>query len=347
MAGAEAVRALCLRVPRRDGERARMLLAAAGALRADLLIKSDGDYVMLPCRGFSPRERAGLDEGWVLCEAEFKRSARRPSSYREFVNVPDELRPLLPRSFDVIGRVAIVKIPEELTHFEREIGRALLAARPSCASVARDWGVRGDERVRDLRVVAGEESLETVHKEHGLRFVVDLSSVYFSPRLATERLRVAKMVARGERVIDLFAGVGPFSILIAKRSHPSSVVAVDINPRAVELLKRNIRLNRACGVEAVLGDARELPGRVPLADRVIMNLPLSALDYLDTALRLLNPNGAIHLYALVEGGGEARITRSVEETVERLGRRPLEVSTRVVHSYSPVERQFAFDIRVE
>ncbi|MGQ9583343.1 MAG: class I SAM-dependent methyltransferase [Thermoplasmatota archaeon] len=347
MNGTEAVRATCLRVPKRDGERARRLLAAAGELRTDLIIKSEGDCLLLPCKAPRAEERPGYGADWVVCEADFERATRGPVSYRELVNVPVELRPLLPRSFDVIGRVILIKIPEELTPFERDIGRALLATRPSCVSVARDRGVRGGERVRDLRVIAGDENLETVHTEHGLKLAVDPSRVYFSPRLATERLRVSNMVSRGERVLDLFAGVGPFSILIAKCSQPSSVVAVDINPDAIELLRRNIRLNRAYGVEAVLGDAREMPGRIPPADRVIMNLPLGAIDYLDTALKLLNACGTIHMYALVPRDAEVKMERRVGAAVERLGRRPLSISSRIVRSHSPAEHHCAIDIRVE
>ena len=116
--------------------------------------------------------------------------------------------------------------------------------------------VEGEFRTRQWVVLAGEHRTHTVHKEHGCRYNVDLAGAYFSARLGTERKRVADMVKPGQCVVDLFAGVGPFSILIGKNVPGASVVAVDKNPGAVKLLRENIRFNRLDNVTAVEDDAR-------------------------------------------------------------------------------------------
>ncbi|MEM2869080.1 MAG: class I SAM-dependent methyltransferase family protein [Thermoplasmata archaeon] len=340
------VRSLCLRVPKNMAEAARRSLASAGVLRTDLVIKREGNHVLLPILEGGGGVGVEASPHWELIEADFEIARRRPSDYRELVDVPGHLRRFLPRAFDVIGRVIVVKIPGELTGFEKEIGRALLAARPGCVSVALDKGVGGEERVRRLEVIAGESNLETVHIEHGARFLVDPSRVYFSPRLATERARVAGLVAEGDSVIDLFAGVGPFSIQIARLSKPSEVLAVDINPIAIDYLKKNIRLNRVSTVRPLLLDARRVPGLVPPADRVIMNLPHSAFDFLETGLALLRPGGAIHLYIIVERERIQAALDGVRKAVERNGRVVREISHRWVRGYSPSELHIAVDLRV-
>ena len=319
-------------------ETVRRALLEAGLLRKDLRPAQDGDDVLLPVTAGDYR-----GEG-KSCEALFKPLRGAPRSYRELVDVPETLRPLLPRAFDVIGKVIIIKIPDELQAYRRQIGRALLQARPEALSVALDSGVKGEDRIRELEVVAGSPSLETMHVEHGLRFILDPSRVYFSPRLATERSRVTGIVAPGEAVLDMFSGVGPFAIRIAKRAAPSIVYAADINPAALEYLKRNIRLNRARGVEPILGDARELPAKIPAVDRIIMNLPHSASEFLPQAMRLLRPGGTVHLYDLLEPEERQRRSSELASMIKNEGRAVGRIAARLVRGYSAVSSHFVFDI---
>ena len=331
-------RSRCLKVPKGRAQAARTALAALGLLRNDLRPGRDQYSVFLPIRN-------GNYEGeGCVCEHDFEENPVKPASYRDIIRVPAAVRNALPRAYDVIGKVIVIKIPDGLLDRRHEIGRALLEARPEARSVARDSGVSGEDRVRRLEVIAGEPDLETVHMEHGLRFELDPSRVFFSPRLATERARVAALVGRDETVLDMFAGVGPFSIHIARRARPSVVVAADNNPAAVEYLRRNIRLNRASNVEPLLTDARELPGKVPPVDRIVMNLPHSAFGFLPVALKLLGPGGTIHLYDIIGREGKparmAELERAVEAAGRKLGRKDL----RLVRGYSAASSNYVFDL---
>jgi tRNA (guanine37-N1)-methyltransferase len=145
----------------------------------------------------------------------------------------------------------------------------------------------------------------------------------------------------------MFAGVGPFSIHIAKRANPSIVRAADINPAAIDYMRKNLRLNKVSGVEPMLLDARELPGKMPPADRIIMNLPHSAFGFLPVALGLLRPGGTVHLYEVVERGKKAERKEAVAEAVERAGRRLSAMQPRLVRGYSAAESHFVFDLSVE
>ncbi|MDI6884021.1 MAG: class I SAM-dependent methyltransferase family protein [Hadesarchaea archaeon] len=211
----------------------------------------------------------------------------------------DELRQF--RAFDVIGDIAVVKLPEKLLSKKHLIGQALMQVHRHVRTVLNQTApVRGEFRTRELEVIAGEPRTETVYQEGGCIFKVDLAKAYFSPRLATERLRVAKLVRLGEVVTNLFAGVGSYSIIIARHSKAARVYSIDKNPAAFEYMRENIRINKVGDrVVPILGDAREVVEKMfaRKADRVLMPLPELAHDFFDVALEALKPSGGIvHLY---------------------------------------------------
>ena len=205
------------------------------------------------------------------------------------------------RAFDVVGDIAVVKLPKTLLPKKHVIGRALIGVQKNIRTVLNQTSpVKGEFRTRELEVIAGEQKTETFYREAGCVFNVDLAKAYFSPRLATERLRIAKLVRPGEVVTNLFAGVGSYSVVIAKHSKAAVIYSIDINPYAFEYMQTNIRINKAGGrAIAILGDAREvvedkLAGK---ADRVLMPLPELSHEFFDVALAALKPSGGIvHFY---------------------------------------------------
>lgn len=317
--------------PRREGEAVRQRLLEAGKLRTDLQILGDGDDLVFPV--------TGPVEGMETREAAFEVRRTGPRDYRELLDLPDDVHRRLPSSFDRIGDLVVFKLPDDLEPYKAMVGEAL-AEFASARSVALDRGVEGRWRVRDLEVVVGDDDLETVHREHGVTLHVDPSRAYFSPRLATEHRRVADRVADGETVVDAFAGVGPFSLVVARHADPARIVAVEANPDAVELLERNVETNGADVVEVVEGDAGEVLPSLD-ADRVIMNLPHDAADYLDAAREALDGEGWVHLYEIVE---EA----DLGSRVDALEAEGLVVEQhRDVHHYSPTQEMVVFDCREE
>ncbi len=188
--------------------------------------------------------------------------------------------------------------------YENLIGEAILKTHRNIKTVlAKAGAISGTYRLREFTFIAGEHKTQTIHREFGCQYHVDVAKAYFSPRLSHEHERVASLVQVGETVVDLFAGVGPFSVLIAKKNPNVKVYAVDINPDAVELLKVNARVNRVENrVFPILGDARQITATrlKGLADRVIMNLPETAIEFVDAACQAIKPHGGIiHFYAFV------------------------------------------------
>jgi tRNA (guanine37-N1)-methyltransferase len=211
----------------------------------------------------------------------------------------------VPRAIDFIGDIAIIEIPTELLDYKQVIGEALLKAYKQTSTVlAKSGAVEGVYRIRNFEVIAGPEKTATVHREYGCVYHVDVAKAYFSPRLSSEHNRVASQVKAGETVVDLFAGVGPFVIPIAKNQKDARVYAVDVNPDAVALLKKNVAVNRAeKQVVPVLGDARQVVKEQLLgkADRVIMNLPETAYEFVDVACEALKEDGGIiHYYEFMK-----------------------------------------------
>jgi tRNA (guanine37-N1)-methyltransferase len=163
-------------------------------------------------------------------------------------------------AFDIIGDIAIIKIPKSFGANKKIIGDTILRNLKAVKTVfAQTSSVTGNFRIRELEYLAGENKTETEYRENGCRFKVDVAKVYFSPRLSTERLRVAMMVRDGEVITNMFAGVGTYSVLIAKKNKRCKVYSIDSNPVAIELCRVNAKVNKVEeNVVPLLGDAREV-----------------------------------------------------------------------------------------
>lgn len=328
----------CIRVPRSEGEGIRKALMEDGLLDMDFRIGSDGDGILIPvlCDAY---------RGYVAEEADLRPSNRGETDYKTLVEVPDGLRGLLPKSFDVVGDIALMKLDDALLPYRVAIGEALMKVTPNIRAVFLDGGVKGEFRIRDLEKVAGTGTSEVIHRESGVRMMTDPSKVYFNPRLATERERVASLVGDGEVVVDMFAGVAPFGTVICRHARPFVVYSIDLNPECERFMRENARLNHIGNMECIIGDAAEAVGRLPKADRIIMNLPQMADLFLDSALRALRPSGTIHLYKIMERADLDSFQDGVVKRMadEGLGMRFVRVSE--LKTYSPTMSVYAFDIR--
>lgn len=210
----------------------------------------------------------------------------------------------LSSSFDVVGDIAIAKIPPELKTKEKMIADQILKKMKSVKTVLKqDSPVSGEYRTRELSYVGGEEKFETIYKESGLLFKVNVKSAYFSPRLSTERLRIRALVSDGERIFNMFAGVGTFSLIIAKTKN-CVVESVDKNPEAIRLAMDSLKLNKKMKgiVHPVLADAKEFAKENSgLFDRVLMPLPERADEFFANAVQSARKDSkaVIHYYCHV------------------------------------------------
>lgn len=268
---------------------------------------------------------------------------------------PEEIA-LVYKSYDVIGDIAVIRVPEQLLSMSSTIAEALMAQHKHVKAVWRQSSpVAGDFRLRELELVSGERRTDTVHKEHGCLFKVDIKECYFSPRLGYERLRIARMVKDDEVVINMFAGVGCYSITIAKHSKAARIYSVDINPVAVKYMHENVLLNKVVDrVIPIEGDARTVVENKlkNTADRVLMPLPERAYEYLGSALSALRPRrGWVHYYAFEHAEkGENPVEKVKTKVLENVQRQTanFELSLgRIVRQTGPNWYQVAIDISVK
>ncbi|MGA2681790.1 MAG: class I SAM-dependent methyltransferase family protein [Candidatus Bathyarchaeia archaeon] len=267
---------------------------------------------------------------------------------------PKELKYLY-NSFDIIGDIAILKIANDDVTIAEAVAKQIMAIHRSVKTVfVQTSPIMGDFRVRELKLVAGEGKTTCKYRESGCVFAVDVEKCYFSPRLSYERARIARLVKSGETVVNMFAGVGCFSVIIAKTMPQSKVFSIDVNPTAFNYMKENVKINRVYGkVTLLLGDSKDvikaqLQGK---ADRVLMPLPEKALEYLAYAVLALKPSGGwVHFYDFQHATGKEnpvdKTKQNVAKKLDSLGIGYSFPFSRVVRSTGPNWYQTALDIQV-
>lgn len=323
----------CVRAAREDGEAVRQLLADAGALSGEYEIEVVDDEIYLPLAPSADPDEIDPDLNVV----------DREPSRRGGQTLPKDVLGFDP-SYERLGDIVIVD--EDGDDRASRIADAVLESDlPARTVVNRASPIEGELRVRQWDLLGGDGT-ETVHREYGCEFELDIGEMYFSPRLATERHRVVSGVEPDERVFDMFAGVGPFVIPAAKRG--AECVGVDLNGAAVEYLRRNIERNGVSAqVTAIHDDVRDVSGYENWADQLIMNLPHSADDFLDTAVELASEDCLLHYYDIQHesdpfGSGERAIREAAEPDYD------VSVETRhEVRSYAPQELNVCLDVRLQ
>tara|TARA_Y100000589_G_scaffold16685_2_gene13644 strand:- start:2797 stop:3798 length:1002 start_codon:yes stop_codon:yes gene_type:complete len=318
-----------LKVSNDKAEEAKLYLKNEGYLNEDFLpIKEDNSI-------FWPLNQDSVSfEGTIVKRAglSYTKTSR---DYR--LSLDKNIRDLAPRSFDIFGEIAIVRITDDAQVHEKEIADALLLSHKNIKTVCVDMGVHGDFRIRELRIISGEDTFVSLHKENGMKFKADISKVYFSPRLATERHRVSMLVRKGEYVLDAFAGVAPFSISLAKKG--CKLLSLDSNPEAKKWAVDNFKNNglRSNQYSFYTTKFEDFDFGKNKFDRIVMNNPTNSIPHLKKAMNLVSDGGSIHLYHIASKNNSFDISEYLDTEFKCTLKRE-------VHAYSPSSSLFVFDI---
>ncbi len=350
----------CLKVPKNLGERAIRLVGELNLFNRELKVQQVDNYLFIPLiheplpSVLKEFERKLQD--FEVSVHNFPERDKRHVKLLDFLadKLPPHLLATVPRAIDFVGDIAIIEIPPELVDQKETIGEAILKSHKQTRTVlAKSGAVEGVYRLRDFEVIAGVEKTATVHREYGCTYHVDVAEAYFSPRLSSEHNRVASQVKDGETVVDLFSGVGPFSIQVAKQHENVKVYAIDVNPDAITLLKRNVAVNRVeKQVVPILGDARQVIREelMGIADRVIMNLPETAIEYVDVACDALRIEGGImHYYEFTKESKPLETARvRLTEAVSRSNRKVKKILlAKTVREVAPYTWQVVVDAEIQ
>ena len=253
-------------------------------------------------------------------------------------------------AFDQIGDIIVIRIPDSLLSKKKIIGGIILERVSTAKSVFyQSSDVEGDFRTRSLELVAGEDRTETEYKEYGCRFAVDVEKVFFSPRLSTERERIANLVQDGEIVVNMFGGVGMFSILVAKNKK-CTVYNIDINPIASKLCEKNINLNKLVGeVICINGDAAKIiKERLEnKGNRTLMLLPERSDEFLESAILATRNNGIIHYYSHIHADKKQDAPKLSEQHYLELTKVKSEIlNSKIVRAVGPRYYQTVVDVKI-
>jgi len=326
----------CIRVPKKDGESVRSRLVAADKLDLDAKIRAEDGFLLIPITVDS-------FEDFEIIDRDLEVQVHKILDYTKVVKVPGDLRQYLPSSFDVVGDVAMIKVPDELTEYKKEIGEALIEVNKNIRVVFHDYGVKGDFRIRDLEKIAGTGTSETVHREFGVNLYTNPSRVYFNPRLSSERARISRLVKDGETIIDMFAGVAPFGTVIGKLANPKVIYSIDLNPAAEHFAKLNAQKNRIKCIVPMTGDSSKLIYGLPEADRVIMNLPQIADRFLGFAMDRMKHGATAHMYKIIEREAFPGFCDALTEEMTSKGHK-IAIHSSELKTYSPTMSVYSMDI---
>lgn len=332
-------KAIC--VPLSEAEPIRKRLKECHLLREDVSIIKEGNYLYLPVTDL-PEE---FHRHTIVTKA-FEVKTTKPQWYKDLLSIPKKLRSDLPTSYDTIGSIIVIKLPKTLLPYQNQIGDALLETHKNIRTVCLVDPVSGEFRTRTIRIIAGEHQTQTTHIEYGVSLDVDVQTTYFSPRLASERKRISDLVKPGETIVDMFAGVAPFSIMIARYAKPKVVYAIDKNSEAVRLARQNVKKNHVLEtVEVIHADARDAGKVIPVqADRIIMNLPFSAHMFFSDALSIAASKCIVHYYDILkENDIEDRISL-LRKTAADHDFILVDITIHKIKTYAPREFYIGVDI---
>ncbi len=322
------MQSLYVKIKKTAGEKARQELIRLKAIDKNLKIKSEEETLLIPVieqiEGFGDIGKGDFE------------LLKKEESISDMLGFAP--------AYEQMGDIAVIERHENEAQL---IADALIKQNRAKTVLQAQTSVAGEYRTREFSFLAGEKKTETLYRENGCRYLLDLAKVYFTPRLSTERMRIANQIKNGDKVVDMFAGVGQFSILIAKRLPSSHVIAIDKNPDAVKYLKENMKLNKVKNLEIIEGDAKEATRGISGADHIIMNLPHSGLEFLEAAFGAIKKGGVIHVYAIVhEDDLFDGILKKIEETAHSLNLQIVVLDKRLVRPYAPYQYNICIDFQV-
>jgi tRNA wybutosine-synthesizing protein 2 len=255
----------------------------------------------------------------------------------------------LPRGYQIVGKILLVKLKPSLLKHKKIIGKTILSLFPYIHTVCLIKDIGGIERKPNVEIIAGcKRSTQTLNKEHGCQFLIDVSKVMWSQGNKEERIRITKLVKPGETIVDMFSGIGYFSIFIAKYCKPKEIYAIDINPEALDFLRKNIWLNNVENdIEILQGDCRKFAKLLEnTADRVIMGYLFKTEKFLPYAFRIAKSNAFIHFHRTAKVEEIEKLKKNIIDIGKKNKVKIKILKVNKVKSYAPKILHVVFDLKI-
>ncbi len=340
----------CLKVKKEFGEELISKLKKQGKFAKNIKLGKTGRFLLIPIQK-KIDEHLIKKYNAVLVERNLEKiKDTSPKTFREALQgvlKKDEIEKVN-SSYDIIGDIAVIDFDDSLKKVETTIAWTLKRTNKNIKVVAkRSKKTLGKFRIRKVMPIVGEKRTETIHKENNIRLKIDLNKAYYSVRYSSERLRLLKQIKNNEKILVMFAGVGPFPILFAKKKNVQ-VWANELNPDAVRFLKENIKLNKLNKkVKIVEGDAHEVILKIRKKfDRIIMPLPHSAKDFLKEALSVSKKGTIIHIYQFEHEEKVEEMKKEIVEECKKYGRKIKIINIFKTGYFAPRINRYCLDIKV-
>lgn len=323
-----------VKVPKRKGQSKLEEIKEQGILDKSRSIREENGDLIIPVK-----------EGGNDWEEVIETRSKKKTPYekiKENIDLPERLEDGLPDRWEIIGDILLIKIPESLYDYRREIGR-IYADELGMDSVYIQRDIEGIKRKPNVERIYGQKT-ETVHLENGIKFKLDVTETMFSSGNIDERIRMSKIVEEGEKVVDMFAGIGYFSLPMAVHGQPETIYSLEINPVAFNYLKENVLINDVKGiVKPWEGNNRNFP-KTDIADRIVMGYLHDTWKYLPKAEELLNGKGIIHYHSTIK---DSDLPEGIHKELKKGLERDYKVTKlKKIKSYAPHVFHIVADISI-
>lgn len=245
--------------------------------------------------------------------------------------------------FDIIGDIAIFNTDIS----KKEAEKVLKEHKQIKVVLKKTKKFSGRYRLPKFEIVAGEKRKETTHKESGVKIKLDIEKCYFSPRLGSERLRIAKLVRTGEKILVMFSGAAPYPLVIAKNSKAGKIVGIELNKVAHKYAIENVQLNKLMNIELIWGDVKKVAHKLgEKFDRIIMPLPKGAEDFLAFAFLVAKKSTIIHFYSFAKESEFKSLKEKIKNLCKKNKRKIKILRIAKCGQYAPEVFRVCMDFRV-
>jgi tRNA (guanine37-N1)-methyltransferase len=334
---------LSVKVPLKDAQKEKKNLIAKNLLDKNYSLKKEKDFVYFPVK-------EKYKTSYKFEEKELKEKEVKATSIKELLKnklSKEELKNLK-RSMDTIGNIGIIEIPLELEEKKFFIAKEALKFSPQVKTILKKGKHEGVFRTQELEFLEGEKNKIATYKENNIILILDVEKVYFSPRLSNERKRVNKLIKKGEDVLVMFSGCGPYTCNISKNTEAKSITGVEINPEGHKYAEINKQKNKLNNISNYNGDAKEiLPKLEKNFDRIIMPLPKSAADFLNVAISKAKKGCIFHFYDFRIEGEEQKSVDDIKEACEKAKRESKVLDIVKCCQSGPKEYRICVDFLIE
>ena len=329
-----------------DAEKIKKELIKQKVINTEYRIKKDEEHIYFPLKDDFEKNNE-----LEIINTEFEKARSKDKNLKKTLkkHLSEEEIEKLKTSFDTVGEIAILEIDEDMRKREEIIAKTLLETHKNIKTILRkDDKHEGEFRTQKMKWLLGEKTKEATHKENNVKIKVNVETIYFSPRLASERKRISEQVEKDEEILVMFSGCAPYPCVLARNTKAKHITGIELNPEGHKYGLMNIEMNKIKNVTLINDDVNKACKKIKQKyDRIIMPLPKNAEDFLDAALSVSKKGTIIHFYNFLHEDEFREAERKVQEACKKNGFEYKKIILVKAGQQSPRTYRICLDFKVE